>query len=131
MNKISKFEIAVKVTENMIAEFEAKKQKAIKEKNYSRAAEMDFYVDGMSQALTNFQVSGALEEIQKTTELLEFAKDNLSILTPYLLDPDSDCDKCRICSRAEFDHEPDCKGKEWEKSVQELLDSRIPMVEKK
>lgn len=71
MNRISKFEMAVKATEKMIADFEDRKQKAINGGNYSRAAEMDSYVSGMSQALTNFQMSGALEEIQKTQELLD------------------------------------------------------------
>jgi hypothetical protein len=114
------FELVVTVTKNMITNVERDVEKAVKAENYSTAAEKDAYARGMSQALTNFEVSGVSEQLKKMEELLKFANEELSITQPYP-DPESEYDECRICNCADFRHAPDCKGVEWLKNVQELL----------
>ena len=47
----NKFELAVRDSERMILYFEEKLKKAIKEENWSKAADLKSYIGGMQQIL--------------------------------------------------------------------------------
>jgi hypothetical protein len=89
------------------------------------AKALDAKYDGQ-RIIELIEMVNALPEANDTNmlvalHLLQFANDELRITAPYP-DPESEYDECVVCGKAEFRHDPNCRGVAWKAEVKKFLE---------